>query len=429
MGVREARLYQVDACAKVEALWSAGTRSVCLIAPTGAGKTEMASILLTPRRRALVVAHQRDLVSQLAARLAARFGEGHVGVLMAGHPAHPEARIQVGTVQTLLARDLRPQADLLVLDECHHYVAESYRELVQAYPGVRCVGLTATPERADGSPLGDVFEESVVAAHYSDLLAEGYIVPVRLYQPERFLGADLAKDPVEAWLALANRSQAFVFCARVAIAEALAERFRLHVPAACISAETPTEEREKALRDFREGRLRVITNVDTMTEGIDVPELRCIILAKGCDHVSTYLQATGRGLRACAGKLDAIVIDLVGSSIRHGFPTCDREYSLTGTGIGMGRPTPPTPPTDQDVAREAFVQEVVGVPLIAVTDAADARRSSQLPPSPSALRASYEAMWNEGRRLGRSASAVAVQFRDRFGTWPPTEWASLPSSR
>jgi len=334
------RDYQVRAVASVRRHWEAGERSVCLVAPTGAGKTAMGEELVADSEPAVWIAHRRELITQTAQRLASRFGSSSVGMIMPGERENPSARVQVATIQTLIARESKPKASALVLDEAHHYAPAEWREAEAWYPGCRIVGLTATPERKDGEPLGDIFGALVVAASYSELVKQGYLVPARVYRPSTSLGNDLAQDPVDAWAKYSEGSRTFLFCGRVIDAHAWAQRFRDEgVPADVIEAKTPTRERDESLARFKAGQLKVICNVNTLTEGVDVPEARTVMLARKFGHVGGYLQAVGRALRAARGKADAILIDLVGASVRHGLPTDDRTYSLSGRAISGNKST------------------------------------------------------------------------------------------
>jgi superfamily II DNA or RNA helicase len=336
--IQPLRPYQESAVVGVYNAWQSGHRSVCLVAPTGAGKTRLGEEFVYRARAAaepvLWIAHRRELLRQAAERLRLRFGALAVGIIAASEDPSPYAAIQVATVQTLLARDERPPASLIVFDEAHHYVADDWKALAAHYSSARALGLTATPERQDGRPLGDIFDAIVVAAKYSELLREGFLVPCRVYQPPKILGSDLAQDPLEAYKRFGEGSRAFVFCGAVDVAYQLAERCRTEgIPAATIEAKTPKAERDQILADFAAGAVRVLTNVFALTEGVDVPAARTVILASACSHVGGYLQRVGRVLRPHPEKPDAIVIDLTGATLLHGMPTEDREYSLEGKGI------------------------------------------------------------------------------------------------
>jgi DNA repair protein RadD len=332
------RPYQESAVVGVYDKWESSCRSVCLVAPTGAGKTRLGEEFVWRARQAaepvLWIAHRRELLRQAADRLRLRFGALAVGMIAAAEDASPYAAIQVATVQTLLARETRPPASLIVFDEAHHYVADDWKALAAHYTSARVLGLTATPERQDGRPLGDIFDGLVIAAKYSELLRDGFLVPCRVYQPPKILGNELAQDPLLAYQRFAEGSRAFVFCGAVDVAYELAARcIAAGIPAGTIEAKTPKVDRDRILADFAAGRILVLTNVFALTEGVDVPAARTVILASKCGHVGGYLQRVGRVLRPHPDKPHAIVVDLTGATLQHGLPTEDREYSLDGKGI------------------------------------------------------------------------------------------------
>ena len=331
----ELRPYQARALDAVAQQHQSGHRSVCLVLPTGSGKTFVGARHVA-ERRCLWVAHRRELVSQAAVALRRELGYGAVGAIAPGLERVPEAAVQVASIQTLLAREgVRPPADVLVLDEAHHYLADQFRTILASYPEARVLGLTATPERGDGKPLGDVFGSLVVGAHYSELLADGHLVPCRVYQPPAAMGSrELAQDPLAAYRRYVDGQRAFVFVSSVQIAREQAKAFcEAGVPAGVISYETAASDRVLTLRRFADGDLRALVNVYALTEGVDVPAASACILARGCDHAGMYLQIAGRILRPAPGKAEATLVDLTGASLRHGLPTLDRAYSLEGEGI------------------------------------------------------------------------------------------------
>ena len=330
------RPYQERAVAAVRECWARGARRVLLACPTGGGKTACMARLVADSPT-IWVAHRRELLQQAAERLRGEFGHDHVGVAAPGFPREPGARIQVSTVQTLLARDWRPAADLLVWDEAHHAPADAFAAVAASYDGARHLGATATPCRQDGRPLGDCYDALVVGAQYSELLRDRHLVSCRVFQPPEVLGGDLAQEPLAAYQRIAAGERAFLFVSGVRYAEQQAAAFcAAGVPAAAVHAGPPTGRRDEALRRFRAGDLRVLANCAIFTEGTDVPEASTIILARACQHVGLYLQIVGRALRPSPGKDRATLIDLTGASVRHGLPTQDREYSLTGEPISEG---------------------------------------------------------------------------------------------
>jgi superfamily II DNA or RNA helicase len=214
-------------------------------------------------------------------------------------------------------------------------VAESWKDLLGRYPDAYTLGLTATPERSDGRPLGDIFSGLVVAASYSELLAAGHLVPCRVYQPPEQLGArHIAQDPVAAYERFTPGELGFCFSPTVDVAHQHADAFTAAgYRAEVISDRTSKRDRARHLADFATGRVRVLCNVYALTEGVDVPAASVAILARGCGHVGMYLQIVGRVLRPFPGKDTATLLDLSGASLAHGMPTSDREFSLDGEGI------------------------------------------------------------------------------------------------
>lgn len=332
----ELRDYQTGAIRSVLAAWKSGHRKVLLVSPTGSGKTrmgmELVSVAVRHGRRVLWLAHRNELLEQ--AHNVLWEGTGlEPGVSGPGTDTLPNAAVRVATVQTLVAREdaARPEADLVVWDEAHHHVAAEWGRVATHYAHAHGFGLTATPERSDGRPLGDLFETMVVAASYPQLVDAGHIVPARVFAPDGALAKGLANNPVQAYLKHGEGGQCFLFAASVELAYQFAREFReAGISAECIEGTTNSDKRKDLLDRFRAGELRVLTNVYVLTEGVDVPAASVCLIARGVGHVTPYLQMVGRVLRPAPGKEYGIVIDLSGVTYTHGLPTELREYSLTG---------------------------------------------------------------------------------------------------
>jgi len=308
--------------------------------PTGSGKTVVAQEIIRRDQerglRDLFIVHRRELVKQTALRFRTAFGPLQVGTIGGGENPSPYSPIQVAMIQTLVEREpeRRPRADRIIWDECHHALADDWGSILDSYTHATLVGLTATPQRLDGKPLGDVFKGLIVGATYPELLKDGHLVQCRAYQPPEVPGSGLAQDPLKAWQRYGENSQTFGFASTVPQAHELAARFNgAGIPSAVIEAKTPPAERDDHLRRFAHGTLRVLWNVYVLTEGMDIPAARCVLLARNCQHVSMFLQIVGRVLRPHESKVDAILIDLTGATLIHGMPLEERGYSLDGQGI------------------------------------------------------------------------------------------------
>jgi superfamily II DNA or RNA helicase len=224
-------------------------------------------------------------------------------------------------------------ADGLLVHNCHHIKAPSFLTVRDAYAAAHHIGFTATPERADRSPLGDVFDAMVVVAETAALIDEGFLVPCDVWAPAGGRKA-LAADPVDAYLEHGEGKRAIVFCSSVAHARDVAERLgAAGVSSEQVDGSMPTRERDAALARFASGATQVITNCNLITEGFDVPAAKCVVLARGCDSVAMYLQAVGRALRPEPGQPRALLLDLRGAVHRHGLPDAKREFSLEGEPI------------------------------------------------------------------------------------------------
>jgi DNA repair protein RadD len=403
--------------------------AVLLVVPTGGGKTTVASELMrrtaSRGKRVLFLVHRREIVRATARRLRAMGLQ--VGVVMADEP-HPAGELLlVCSVQTIVARGLDLPADVLIWDEAHHCAAETYRSIRTRYPHAFHLGLTATPERADGGGLADAFSVLVVGATIPELIAEGTLVPCTVIAPARRTEV-LSQDPVAAWHEHARGRRTVVFAANVPHAEQLAAAFVAKgVRAAAVHAGTPKRERDQLLDAFEAGRLLVVVNVYVLTEGWDAPATEVCILARGCGSAATYLQIVGRVLRASAGKTSALLLDLTGSVHVHGLPDAERRFSLSDNPIrvvdatairtcascgAVFRPRP-TCPLCKAEAPAPVAPPVKAAKLDKVARVATDEQK----------RAAWNRMAAKGRELGRKPGWAAYLFKSVFGHWPPRGWA------
>lgn len=344
------RSYQSDVVDRIWAAIAAGCRAPLIVAPTGAGKTVIAAEIVRREigagRRALFLAHRRELIAQASEKLHA-LGILDQGIILAGHPTRPAAPVQIASISTLHARAVRstkmdlPPADLVLVDEAHHIRAASYRAIVAEYPEAVIIGLTATPCRGDGRGLGNSFDRIIECPGVAELIELGYLVPTRVFAPsrpdlsgvkvargdyveaqlaERMDRAELVGDIVEHWLRLAERRRTVVFATTVAHSVHLRDQFRAAgVWAEHIDGGTPADERDGILAKLRAGSVEVVCNCAVLCEGWDQPEVACLVLARPTRSTALFRQMVGRALRPAPGKVDALVLDHAGAVFEHGF--------------------------------------------------------------------------------------------------------------
>jgi DNA repair protein RadD len=353
----ELRPYQVDTIEKCRHQVSEGNRRIIAVAPTGAGKTIIGTRIIqgavAKGKRALVLAHTREIIAQTSDKLAAE-GVDH-GIVQAGFQTR-DASVQVATVQTLWARAMRsrlmelPAADLLIVDECHHSTAATWRKIIEAYPQAVLLGLTATPCRGDGRGLGGIFDALVECPQVADLIAEGWLVGTRVYAPSEpdltgvrtragdyaedqladFMDQDgLVGDIVQHWFKYGERRKTVAFAVNVAHSIHIRDEFiKAGVRAEHVDGSTPKPERDAALARLATGETEVVTNCMVLTEGWDLPAVACCILARPTKQMGLYRQMVGRVLRPAPGKTNAIVLDHAGATYRHGFVEDKVEWTL-----------------------------------------------------------------------------------------------------
>lgn len=469
------RPYQEAAIQGLRDAVSGGAKAPLLVAPTGSGKTVMAAAIIKNAvafgQSVLFLAHRRELIEQTCRKLYAVGVEA--GVILAGHPPQPSARVQVASIQTLASRALRgsaltlPPAGIVLIDEAHHAIAATYRKIVDAYPDATIIGLTATPCRGDGRGLGGVFDALIEAPDIASLTTAGFLVPAKVYAPDRpdLTGVRTARgDYVEAqaaaavdkpklvgsiaehWGRLAHGRRTVLFAAGVRHSlHCRDELRRVGAMAEHIDGSTPLDERESILAGLARGTVDIVCNAQVLTEGWDCPETACAILARPTKSVVLFRQMIGRVLRPAPGKADALILDHAGAVFEHGLPdepivwTLDpdkRAESPRQTARQHGQA-----PGLLDCP-ECRAVRMAGKPC-AVCGWTPRKRAESFETAdgllgevakgrkrkPGELSDADKARWHRqlssiGQDRGYKHGWASVKYREKFGAWPRTRWAT-----
>jgi DNA repair protein RadD len=350
--------FQHDAVAEIERHIAEGQRKLILVAPTGAGKTCVASELIrrwvAQYRRVLFLAHRREIIMQTSAKLVAN-GVRH-GIVMANVDPRPMEAVQVASIDTLHVRGVRsdamdlPPADLLVFDEAHRARGRTREHLISLYPNAVLLGMTATPCRGDGRGLGNLFDVMIEAPQIAELIVGGFLVKSWVYAPinpdlkgvkvqqgdyvisqlaGRMNTEALVGDIVTHWHKHGEQRQTIAFAVDVAHSVAIRNQFlNAGVSAEHLDGETPILERADILARLARGEIKVVSNCMVLTEGWDCPPVGCCILARPTKQMGLFRQMVGRVLRPAAGKADAVILDHSGAVFRHGLPEDHVEWEL-----------------------------------------------------------------------------------------------------
>jgi DNA repair protein RadD len=359
----EQRPYQTRVLEEFNEAIECGSKRIIVVAPTGSGKTVVAAMIIKQATAAyknvLVLAHRREIITHTSKKLHDN-GIRH-GIIQAGLGKflRPMEYVQVASIQTLHARAVRsdrmklPPADLLIIDEAHHCPANTYRTIIDAYPDALLIGLTATPCRGDGRGLGGIFDSIVEAPQVADLIELGFLVKTRVYAPKEYqpdlkgvrvqagdyvesqLAArmdrpKLVGDIITHWHKHGEDRKTVVFASSVGHSVNIRDRFcEIGISAEHIDGKTPKPERDATLARLERGEIKIVTNCMVLTEGWDMPEVGCCILARPTRKMGLFRQMIGRVLRPAPGKVDAIILDHSGAVYRHGFAEDHVEWSLS----------------------------------------------------------------------------------------------------
>lgn len=439
----EHREYQVKAVQGVLDAWTAGHERVLLVAPTGAGKSEMA--LATIRRAlaelrpgvgigALCIVHTKVLLEQTRRRF---------------------PTCTVLTIQSLVAkghkgdrrRERLARHPVVFIDEAHHLASELWRQVLPALEHALIFGATATPQRSDGTPLGDVFDHMIVAANYTELLRDGFLcrcdvsrsdmsrssqkrskqrpdgVLAYLEQGKRVCsgcayeqrtgeavpGEGMHECDEEGWTEQSIWRPGIYFNATIEQCDQAKERFNAAgVRAKVVNCNTGGEERQAIFNAYTAGELDMLCSPMALSEGFDSPRAEVCVLCRSSEGIGTFLQIVGRVLRPFPGKERALLIDCAGASEagHHGLPTNDRIYSLDGKGIK-------NVPVEEELAEDEEDEE----------EAAERKRAQEVAAKYSLVRdtlhARYVDLVQEASQSGYAKGWVFHKFSEATTIVPP----------
>jgi superfamily II DNA or RNA helicase len=337
------REYQIDAILATQHSFRAGHRCPLVAVPCGGGKTVMFSYMAnTAQSRGKTVwflVHRRELLDQTIATFD-RFGI-------------ERRTIHIGMVATVANNiGALPKPDLIIYDEGHHAAAGTWNKITSAFPDAYFVGLTATPCRLDGKPLGAVYDDMIVGITAKKLIQLGFLAPYRYFAPAVTDLSGLKRrgkeyDAEQAAQLLSERAvfgdvikhyrdhadglQAICYCSTVKHSQSMAEEFQAAgINAVHFDGDTPKKIRDDIIARYRAGEIRILCNVDLISEGFDCPDCSCCILLRPTTSTTLFIQQSMRCMRPADGKT-AIILDHVNNYERHGLPDDDREWSLTDT--------------------------------------------------------------------------------------------------
>ena len=332
--------------------------SVMVQMPTGTGKTYLLAALvgLFLKEEVWVVAHRRELVSQIKDTLEKFFS------------SLKSTSIKVISIQWLSRHygEMEEKPGLIVIDEAHHALAETYAEVMNAYPKAKKLGLTATPYRLNGKGFTDLFDTLLCSWSMERFIAEGRLSLYDYYSIKPDSAAQLLIDSLQKRGADGDYQQkelnevmdvkpslerlcltikeyvpgkkGIVYAISIQHAEHIAEFYRENgIKAVAISSKTPSSLRKELIERFKSSSLlsslnstsdeiEVLVSVDLFSEGFDCPDVEFIQLARPTLSLAKYMQMVGRGLRVAEGKDYCVILDNVGLYKRFGLPSVDRDW-------------------------------------------------------------------------------------------------------
>ncbi|EIU5758767.1 TPA: DEAD/DEAH box helicase [Listeria monocytogenes] len=307
----------------------------------GAGKSVILSeiIRMTTRNKnnVLFLVHRKELIDQIRNTLTMNDVDMKF--------------VNLGMVQTVVRRlEKTSEPALIIIDESHHVLANSYKKIINHFSKAKVVGFTATPVRINGGGLGDINDTLIEKVNVKWLIENQFLAHYKYYAPEivqtetlnvkrtgefdmtslddQFNKRMIWGDVIKHYQKLANGEQAILYASSIYQSEKMAASFNaVGISSAHIDGKTPKLIRDDIIKRFREGEIKVLCNLDLIGEGFDVPDCSTVIMLRPTQSLSLYIQQSMRGMRYKHNKT-AIIIDHVGNVKRFGLPDMERTWSL-----------------------------------------------------------------------------------------------------
>lgn len=389
------RPYQQSAIAAIYSYFEDKNGNPLVVIPTAGGKSlVMASFIdgvlkAWPDQRILVVTHVRELIAQNHAEMLGLWTDAPAGIYSAGLGRRDaEARILFAGIQSIHRRHAEiGHCDLILIDEAHLIPGNAstmYRRFLDAMkrinPKLKVIGLTATPYRLDSGMLHEgenaLFSDIAYEVSVRDLIADGYLSPLVSKQPDttldvtgvgsrggEFIASDLQKAvdkdvitsaAVEEIIAYGkDRKSWLAFCSGISHATHVAEEFRRRgISCATIFGDTPKDQRDRIIADFKAGKIRALASMGVLTTGFNAPAVDLIAMLRPTKSAGLYVQMAGRGTRLAPDKQNCLVLDFAGNVKRHG-PIDLVKPKRPGSGDGEA-PVKVCPDCDSIVAAAAL---------------------------------------------------------------------------
>lgn len=333
------RDYQQDIIKKTQYAFLNGYKKPLIVLPCGAGKTvcfaDMSQKHISKNLNNSVwfLVHRQELIDQTKDT----FEKFNIS----------SNNIFIGMVQTLASQIRRGKVvdkpTLIIFDEAHHATAKTWTSIIDYFEGVPVVGLTATPARLNGEGLGQIFDTLIEGVSADWLIEHNYLSPYDYYAPKIFnktfsmKGSDFDQEEVSEFFGktqiygnvikyIDRTKKTIIYCPSIKFSKHLEST----IPGVVhFDGSTPKEQRKQIVQDFRDGKINILSNVDLIGEGFDVPDCDTIILLRPTMSLSLYIQQSMRGLRFQPNKR-ATIYDLVGNVFRHGLPTNQFKWTLDG---------------------------------------------------------------------------------------------------